>query len=633
MISAIILLYFLMKGEDKVERYIGAIAIWTLFCFALTEALSMISKVSTNNLWRGWIMFDIVLIILNVLKYRKNHRQTICSLRNKHITSKAIVWGLWAITMVILAVKTVPYNWDSMTYHLSRIFYWVQNKTVAHYATHINRQVASPVLGEFVNLHVYAMTGESDLFVNLLQCTSYLTDGILIYYIAKKINCSKSYCVMASILFYSMPIAFAEALTTQVDNYSALWMLCFTYLILDLLDPEKKIVFSKGILFRICILTLCIAFGYLAKPSVGIAMVFFALWLLVVAIKRKDNITFLAAYLLIAGFILFFILAPEFLRNIATFGALSDPVAGERQLIGTLEPRYVLVNFLKNFTFNMPSIWLYNSTEIILKCVGSFAGLLNVDINNPTISEDGRIFSVHLAQSYGHDVAVNPVIIYLLIISVLCLILKNRKKFLTDVRNQYFLITCVSFLAFCAILRWEPFVSRYMISYFAILCPGITGQLEMFFDSENEKSRRNKIGFNAVMYFVCIVELVGLLSFHGKTALTNVRPEGYFGGREGMVENYRKIADIVCEKEYSNIGLIVGYDSCEYPLLAMLDHYDCIEHVNVTNATEKYESRDFVPDVIITLDYDMPSETLLCHEYEYEIAQVVDEQIYLLEKK
>lgn len=240
MISAVILLYFLVKGEDKVERYIGAIAIWTLFCFALTEALSMISKVSTNNLWRGWIMFDIVLFILNVLKYRKNHRQTIYSLRNKHITSKTIAWGLWAIMMVILAVKTVPYNWDSMTYHLSRIFYWVQNRTVAHYATHINRQVASPVLGEFVNLHVYAMTGESDLFVNLLQCTSYLTDGILIYYIAKKINCSKSYCVMASILFYTMPIAFAEALTTQVDNFSALWMLCFTYLILDLLVSEKR---------------------------------------------------------------------------------------------------------------------------------------------------------------------------------------------------------------------------------------------------------------------------------------------------------------------------------------------------------------------------------------------------------
>lgn len=633
MISAVILLYFLMKGEDKVERYISAITIWTLFCFTLTEALSIISKVSTNNLWRGWIMFDIILIILNVMNYRKDDRQTICTLRNKHITFKTMVWGLWATTMVLLAVKTVPYNWDSMTYHLSRIFYWVQNRTVAHYATHINRQVASPVLGEFVNLHVYAMTGESDIFVNLLQCMSYLTDGILIYYIAKKINCSKSFCVMASILFYTMPIAFAEALTTQVDNYSALWMLCFTYLILDLLDPEKKIVFSKGILFRICILTLCIAFGYLAKPSVGIAMVFFALWLLVMVIKRKDNIAFLAAYLLIAGFILIAILAPEFLRNIATFGALSDPVAGERQLIGTLEPRYVLVNFLKNFTFNMPSIWLYNSTEIILKCVGSFAGLLNVEINNPTISEDGRIFSVHLAQSYGHDVAVNPVLIYLLLISVICLIMKNRKRHLADVRNQYFLITCAAFLTFCAVLRWEPFVSRYMISYFAILCPGITGQLEMFFDSKNEKSQRNEIGFKAVLYFVCIVEFVGLLSSHGEIALTNLRPEGYFGGREGMVENYKKIANIVSEREYSNIGLIVDYDSCEYPLLAMLDNYDCIEHVNVTNATEKYENRDFVPDVIITLDYDMPSETLLCHNHEYEIAEVVGEQIYLLEKK
>lgn len=634
MISAVILLYFLVKGEDKVEQYIGAIAIWTLFCFALTEALSMISKVSTNNLWRGWIMFDIVLFILNVLKYRKNHRQTIYSLRNKHITSKTIAWGLWAIMMVILAVKTVPYNWDSMTYHLSRIFYWVQNRTVAHYATHINRQVASPVLGEFVNLHVYAMTGESDLFVNLLQCTSYLTDGILIYYIAKKINCSKSYCVMASILFYTMPIAFAEALTTQVDNYSALWMLCFTYLILDLLDPEKKIVFSKEILFRICILALCIAFGYLAKPSVGIAMVFFALWLLVMTIKRKDNIAYLTAYLLIAGFILFVILAPEFLRNIATFGALSDPVAGERQLIGTLEPRYVLVNFLKNFTFNMPTIWLYNSTEIILKCVGSFAVLLNVDINNPTISEDGRTFSVHVAQTYGHDTAVCPLIIYLLLGCMLCFLIRNRKKGLREVRNQYFLISCSAFLTFCAVLRWEPFVSRYMISYFAILCPALLGQAELFL-TEKGQGHNSEGMFKALFYFLCVTELWGLLYSHGKTALEHSRDEGYFIGRGEMYSCYEVITDIINHEEYENVGMILGYDSSEYPFLVMLDKGKRIEHVNVENVTGKYEDFSFIPDAIIVVGRNLPENCVFCRDYEYEPIRIVgeNEKIYLLARK
>ena len=89
--------------------------------------------------------------------------------------------------MLGLALKTMPYNWDSMTYHMPRVFHWLQNGSVAHYATNIGRQVASPVLGAYVNLHVYALAGGNDLFVNLLQSVSYLSSGILVYAIAGKI--------------------------------------------------------------------------------------------------------------------------------------------------------------------------------------------------------------------------------------------------------------------------------------------------------------------------------------------------------------------------------------------------------------------------------------------------------------
>lgn len=128
-----------------------------------------------------------------------------------------------AVFMVFLALKMIPYNWDSMTYHLAGLFHWKQNKSVAHYATTIDRQVASPTLGAFVNLHVYTMSGRSDKLLNLLQCVSYLTNGVLIYSLAAKLKCKRNHCILSAALFYSMPIAFAEALTTQVDNFAALW--------------------------------------------------------------------------------------------------------------------------------------------------------------------------------------------------------------------------------------------------------------------------------------------------------------------------------------------------------------------------------------------------------------------------
>ena len=70
-----------------------------------------------------------------------------------------------AAALLFLAVYTVPYNWDSMTYHLSRIANWTQNQSAAHYATHNIREIVSPVLAEFLNLHVYILSGEKGYFL------------------------------------------------------------------------------------------------------------------------------------------------------------------------------------------------------------------------------------------------------------------------------------------------------------------------------------------------------------------------------------------------------------------------------------------------------------------------------------
>ena len=47
--------------------------------------------------------------------------------------------GLWAY----------PNNWDSMTYHLTRVEHWMQRQTVIHYATNNVRQVSQPPLAEY----------------------------------------------------------------------------------------------------------------------------------------------------------------------------------------------------------------------------------------------------------------------------------------------------------------------------------------------------------------------------------------------------------------------------------------------------------------------------------------------------
>lgn len=634
MISSILLLNLLFKREDKLATYIYSVAIWMLVCFGMTEILSIVRLINFKTLWICWILVTAILILLNVIKYRKSEvRYLKLRLYKRSVEKGYLVVAIFFVIMLMVAVKTVPYNWDSMTYHLPRVFHWAQNGSVGHYATAISRQVSSPLGGAYVALHVYVMSGKSDRFLNLLQCCSFLTNSVLVYGIAKKIGCSKKYCYMAMLLFCSMPIAFAEAFTTQVDNFAALWMLSTVYLLIDLLRRENRLEWSKNTYGRVVILSFCVTFGYLTKPSVGIGMLFFAIWLLIVVIRRKDRIIPILIYLFTAFVIMMVLLAPGIARNIATYDALSAPEVGQRQLIGTLKPQEVMVNCVKNLTFNMPAIWIYDSSTMLYNGVNVLADMLEVDIDNPTIAEDGRAFVIHDVQEYDHDTAINPIIVYLLIIFAVIGVVKRKKNYLDEMGNRYFRVTGLAFVAFCAILRWEPFVSRYMISYLAILSPAIAWQAEKLIEQTTDrKNKEMGIWLKTLIYFLCFTELFGVLVYHSGIALSASRYEGYFINRTDIEESYRKTADIINCRDCENIGILTGINAYEYPLTVMLKDYCRIEHVNVENATAKYEDKKFVPEIIVAVDYMLEDDTVFCHGVEYEVTEVVDDYICLLER-
>lgn len=189
---------------------------------------------------------------------------------------------------------------------------------------------------------------------------------------------------------------------------------------------------------------MCVAFGYLTKPSVSIQMLIIAIWLLFVWIgeRRSRREAFLCV---IASFISIIILIfPNLIRNFITFESYSNPIAGKEQLIGTLEPRYVLVNFLKNFCYNLPNKYDLFSIKRIQDFAVKVANMLNVEIDKPSISEDG--VSYYVRFSYIFDNATNFIIIILLLASVVFLGL-NWKK-LEKTYKDFSIITIVCIVAF-----------------------------------------------------------------------------------------------------------------------------------------------------------------------------------------
>lgn len=589
----------LYLNREKVEKYCMSILTYVAICYISNEVLSVFFVLDREHLRAVYGIIDIILLLLIIFKLKKkrdfvgNMKSFFCDVKkNKIGVAFAVMFG----AMLVLAWNTVPYNWDSMTYHLPRIMQWAQNKSVAHYLTHDVRQLTSPVLAEFVNLQVYLLTGKVDNIFNLLQCFSFIANAILVFHITQKLKVSKQYCWLSMLLFVSMPIVFGEALSTQVDQFAAIFLLIFVYYILDLIEDTHKLLWNKENIFYVIILSLCIGLGYLAKPSVMFGMVFFAIWLLVVSIARKDVLKDVVYLIVLAVIIIVMIIAPEILRNIETFHAISSPVAGARQLVGTLNPLYLIVNGLKNYTMNLPNIYV-DFEALVQHGVYWIAYILGVNIHDHSIAEDGKEFYLHLPATYGHDTAINPTIVIFATIALFCLMLRKIKREKYDVADWFSVVAIGVFLFFCIILRWEPFVTRYMLSYLALLCPVVAIWLWKFKDV-------NKAAFIAGMiWFICIVELTDLVGYHVNIAKGQDNSiADYFVVNERHIEEYNVIKDTLEEMDFNSIGLYMAMAIVyEYPIWTMVDSDVRIEPILVENDTTKYEDDSFIPEVIIVM--------------------------------
>lgn len=643
MLTAVLAMFgniHILKVRKKVissclYSYIQASCIWMLFLFTVTEVLSVFHAVRFIALFAAWAMLDLVLIVLFVVQFRA-FGYKIGEIYSKYLKEwillKQPYYGILFLIGAIVAVLALcmtPYNWDSMTYHLPRITHWVQNRSVGHFATNELRQIASPVLGEFVNLHVFILSRGKDTLLNVLQAGSYITCAFVVGAIAESLGCDKLFRFIAVLIYMTTPIAFAEGVTTQVDNFAAIWLVFYVYVLLDLVKREK-LEFTKNTAGMVCVLGLCVAWGYLTKPSVCIGMVVFAVWLLIRCIVRKDKVWDLARLVFCALPCVVLPLVPETVRNFKTFHSYASKSVGAKQLVGTFHPAYLFINFLKNFTINLPVSFINESQDLFIKFPTKAAEVLGVDLNAESISSNGSKYQVRHANTYGCDTAVNPIVMWLTILCIIWAICMIRKTDWKCIANRYLIVSVVSFFAFCLVLRWELFGTRYMVAYFALLCPMIASQIQL--RTAQGKDRPFRYSMIGVVCFLCVMQAVGLTEYYyGMYAREGAdsRPYGYFVHIKGDCGYYVGLTDEIRAQDYESVGLyMTKADTYEYPIWIMLDGQR-IEHINVENESAVYADSDFSPDCIVWLGR-APEESVTINEKVYATIKNIGEGFYLL---
>lgn len=598
--------------ERPLNAWLKSTVLWCSLLYLQTEFFSLFLRLNQTTVFLSWLIVCLCVVYVLYVKKRGMLLEKIKLVfkavgnmvwHNKFLTAAFCVTGL-------LALYTVPYNWDSMTYHLPRIFHWAQNQSVGHYGTGILRQISSPPLHEFVALQVYLLSGKNDVFLNLIQFGAFLTNAGILYGLAEKTGCESRFRKISVLLFCAMPIAFGEALTTQNDHFAGMWLLIFTYYLLDFLNRDQKLHDDRKSIVKCVILAVCVGYGYLTKPSVCMGMLFLAFMLLIACIIRKDSFRVMAKLVCIVLPIMIIIVLPEMTRNLITFHAVLDSGTGARQLVGTLNPRYLLINGLKNFSFNIPTILVPQSSRWLVAIISRMASLMKVDINASCISEDGRTFRLGAPGDYGHDTAVNALVIVAAIVCFLWYLYRRFKTGKTKsgvvlepvvlLQQRYTCIVFLMMIIFCMVVRWEPFVSRYMLPYLALLCPMISIQLQDI--SKNAKAEIWHTACAPVICCLCIAQLSMLFFYHLDIARRqgDERGEGYFYNRSNLTGEYLESCYFIINEGYGQIGLILGADSYEYPVCSILkDYAERMEHVSVSNVSVMYEDMDYVPDCVL----------------------------------
>jgi len=606
------------NGRNYFYNVIYATGVWALILWIITEGLSLFECIDYTPMAVAWGVVCIILIIAiflklksNSLKYQELFRIVFKPIIDEFSSKFTIVLMMFFVAIIAMAVIIPTYNYDSMVYHCARIAHWTQNHSVRHFATSAVEQVGSPIFAEYINLNIYVLMLRHDNFFNLLQAFSFLFSGYIIKKISEKLGAKIVYQNIAMFIFYATPIAFAESMTCQVDNVVTVCGLLFIYLIMDFWDEKLVVLHDKEYRKKLALIFVFVGLGYITKPSVCFLMAVALVGMIIQFCRNHEKIGDILKVVAISGVICIAIAFPYFARNYMTFGSLSPEEVGARQLVGTLNPLYLFINFLKNFSMNLIQRLTLNSRAFLESMVYAVASMLKVNADAETISENGGVFDLDHNDPYnpGNDTATNPLVFYCYIIAIIVyvMVVKKRGGSQKTLLTRYGRMVFVSTIALFTFLRWEIYVTRYEIAFLASMCPFIATVMSEFF-AGNFKNKRLALGL--VTFFI-IADTILLFEYHTNyffRALDN-REAGYFFAFDDAYPAREHAVKVIKEGEYNNLGYFNTGNDVEYTIWTMLRDYDIrIENININNSTRKYVDAQFVPDIILNTIPNAPDE-------------------------
>lgn len=438
-----------MEIMKKLNLHIAvrALLYWYIFIFLSTEILSHVRLLERNYIFLGNILFWGVFLFF--------HRQEILqTLQSINYRSKSLLFILTLFLLTFIqGFFSAPSTTDSMVYHLPRVMYWIQEKTVQQSVIRNPHDFMAP-FAEYILLHLYLIAG-SDRLLFFSQWIAYVVLVIISGVIAERLGADKGIRIMTTLFVATLPMAVMQASSTQVDLVVAVLVVLSTYIALEI---SRKITVNSTVLFW-----LALGLGISTKATFFLFMIIPTGMMLFALIKNRwKNILIFVLSSLTA-----FIIPFRFMnQNLNLYGNILGPLKKEEGLTLTndiVNPVVLISNLIRNIMVHIPVPVFTTHTQGLLEFIHKMMG---ISISAPESTCCDFQFHVIPILYPQEDIVSN--FLHLLLISFAAFFIFKKAEIKYRLLILTFVLSLFSFVIFSLILKWQPFHSRLQTPFFVM---------------------------------------------------------------------------------------------------------------------------------------------------------------------
>ncbi|MDT9196871.1 glycosyltransferase family 39 protein [Limnospira fusiformis KN01] len=598
-------LIFRQTGQGWRSGILSTGLTWGTLVVLITEVLGLFGSLKFTPLFMVLIIVNLILgfTVIKIL-IKGQIRWVNWQFYDISVFIKLAIASVTVIILIIglTAAIAPPNNWDSMTYHMSRVVHWMQNGSVNHYPTSITRQISLGPWSGFAVTNLQILSG-GDRLANFVQWASMVGSIVGISLVAKQLGGGLRSQVFSAVFCATIPMGILQASSTQTDYVGAFWMVTFVYYTLLSIQDKKRVSYplAIGASLGLAVLTKGTAYFYLFP---------FGLWFGLVSIQQCG--WKVSRHFIVIGVIALAINLGHFQRNYEVFGSILG-TSGDYKLEIFSIP-ILISNTIRNIALHF-STFSRDINLLLIKIIAAVHKFIEVDINDPrTTFPPGQNFDVHTLINH-EDLAGNTIHIVLFMCLSILFIIKSH-KFTKPHRYYlaiYMLSIIVSFLLFCSLIAWSPWRSRLHLPIF-VLSSAFIG---VMMDKLLQPKIANSVAIIMIIasgFFLMFNESRPLI-FNSKIFLENQvnnlwnlsRQDQYFINIPELQAPYSQSVDFVLTENCTDVGLIIGGDTWEYPFWVLFkqksDRPITLRHIMIDNESAIKANisphQDFSPCAII----------------------------------